>query len=489
MKGTPDAVVLSAPMPAHAVGSQPDELIVLKAHGKRNRMAKTLSLSAGQHVVGDHDGRSVFLLSHARTEKIGNVLDAARALARVAGDEFIIRGALVAGLPPRFRRLLHPKLGVPATIVAVPRSYVALDIDGVSNLLPWYEPGVSDHEDATSAVEELVRDLLTTEFHGVSCWFGFTGSHGVKQGMRLRLFYCLARPLDTPELKAWLGHLCRRGVDTSVFSPAQQVLVAPPNLAAGVHDPVRVRSGLVTGARHVVVPPAAMTLRVMAGQQLGSNRAASQAGKTAGAGQTAVRSGGRRTSGGYLNALARIGDGPDQDGLHAPILSTVGAWVRLNGPGADPATLIEDITKHLATAVLDLTKRSPTYVSDQLASLPSLVADVCQMERQRMASDAAIHEQRVRVAVAAPRPLVSTTVDEAAQSVRDAVRAFITVIPKLIERRNATWRLSQERYFGRDYPATGSVPWRSRGAVVVDVGVGKTEAVISEVVAVMELQP
>lgn len=240
------------------VAGNPNNLVILKALGKHNRMAKSISSSAnGTHVIGNHDTRKVYMVSHSATKEIRNVVDAARALCRVGANEFVLRGGLVKGLGSQFRRILHAKPNARATIVGVPRSYVILDIDGATGVITDYDPVTSDAERAMEAVDELFRDILPPEFHGVKCWLEFTGSHGVKSGMNVRLLFCLSRSLDTKELKAWLGHLRHRNVDTAVSSAAQQILVANPILPNGADDFVKVRNGFVGGPKNVVVPPAA----------------------------------------------------------------------------------------------------------------------------------------------------------------------------------------------------------------------------------------
>ena len=466
-----------------AVVANHDELVVLQALGKRNRMAKSISLLPnGEYAVTPHDGRKVYLVAHARTVKLKNVLDVARALCSVASDEFIIRGSLVPGLPPRFRRLLHAKPTAPATLVETPRSYIILDIDGASSALSWYNPRTSDEETTDWAVEALISDLLPAAFHGVSCFFSCTGGHGVKPGMNLRLAFWLERPMTSEELKAWLGYLRHRGVDQAVFSAAQQVLVAPPILALGLSDPVQVRRGMIWCRRSVVIPPSMSAIAAVARTRK------APAGTPASAGKRPARR--RKPGGGYCEALRRIGDGPDQEGVHGAIMSAIGAWARAAGPDSDGAALISDITGQLATTVVDPAKHSATYIADQVAALPKMVAEVCEMERHRRTSEAAAQHGRMRTPVTADRALVTATADEAAQQVAEAVHKFIRAVPGQMRRRKMVWGLCHQNDFGHTYPApVEPATWRTRGALTVDVGVGKTEQVIKEVVTLIAARP
>lgn len=471
-----------------------EALVVLRALGPRNRMAKRISRSAdGQYLLRTHDGRHIYHVCHARTERLSNILSAARAFARIGRDEFVIRGGLRDGLAPRFRRLLHAKPDAVPTLRHAARDYVIFDIDGAHGVLPWYSPGESDYETTVFAVEELVRELLPAEFHSVNGWFGFSGGHGVKPGMSLRLFFRLSRALGTEELKAWLGHLKPRGLDTSVFSPAQQILLAPPILDNGVTDPVLVRTGLITGMRNIVVVPEIAALEALHHARPTRRSETVQTGRADSGGMShdgnAVRASRRKTIG-YVNALESIGDGPGQGGIHNAILSTVGAWVRSYGPDADPTPLVCEIRRQLANAVVDGAQHSPAYINEQLAALPDLIRDVQGMESARRDSHSAAEAARMRAAVAADRALVRTTADEAAQRVRDAVDGFISGVPKWARRRDAVWTASHRDGFGRQYPAPGeATAWRRRGAIIVDPGVGKTEAVIVGMARILKAHP
>ncbi len=444
-------------------------------------MAKTINLLPNcAYAIGNHHGRNVYMVSHVATKEFRNVAEAAGVLCRVGANEFVLRGGLVKGLGSQFRRLLHAKPNARATIVDVARSYVILDIDGAPEVIPWYDPLTSDAEWATAAVDELIRDILPPEFHGANGWFRFTGRHGVKPGMNLRLLFCLTRPLETKELKAWLGHLRHRKVDTAVFSPVQQILIANPILPKGVNDIVKVRSGFVCGPKNLVVPPAAEVLRALPHRRQTAISAKTSSSAASGSNNAAPKP--PRGAVGYCSKLARIGDGADQDGIHNAILAVVGTWVWLNGWDADPSTLIADITHQIETAVIDHSKHNAAYIAAELAALPGLINGVCAMEREKQASLAAAAAARKRDCIPARHELIKTTVDDAAQQAQVAIAKFVANVKKLKRLRDTTWNLSQTRGFGRDYPAPFEpTDWRPRGAVMVDVGVGKTGVVIDEI--------
>ena len=363
-----------------------------------------------------------------------------------------------------------------------------LDLDDVPNLLPWYAANVSDADTAESAVEELIVDLLPPEFHRVSCWFRFSNSHGVKPGVRLRLLYLLDRPLATDDLKRWLGHLRGRGVDTSVFSPAQPVLIAVPILMHGAPDPVLARDGIVTGRRPVVTTPSVSALSALATRPRAARGSSGDARHihpaSASTTQAVLR------GGGFQRSVSRIGDGPGQDGLHQAIVSAVGSGVRELGPDVDPEIIIRHIKEQIEACYIDPVMHPSAYIDGQLEALPRLVGDVRSMERERLRSETARHALRTRMPVAPDHRLNTTNISEAVAKVAAALNGFMSAVPGWRRRRDAAWTLSFGNDFGRTYPsARAQAPWRERGALFVDVGIGKTEATIGEIVALLASEP
>ena len=91
------------------------ELVVLRALGRHTRMAKTIRRATdGRLLVEPHDGRRVYLVAHARTLNLSDIMQAGRGLAVIAGDEFVVRGAIhVTANPRRMRRLLHARPDCP----------------------------------------------------------------------------------------------------------------------------------------------------------------------------------------------------------------------------------------------------------------------------------------------------------------------------------------------------------------------------------------
>jgi hypothetical protein len=471
---------------AELTSASPSDLVVLRALGKRRRMAKTIrQTSSGQLVIEPHDGRTVFHVAHARTLNMANILQAGRGLAAVADDEFLVRGAVRASAnPQRMRRLLHPKDGSPATLAEVPRAYVILDIDGANPSIAFdprnqviEEDGTPDDPGAVvpweAAIDEFIREALPAPFHGISCWWQFTASMGFKPGLHMRLLFMLDRPMLGDELKRWLAPgLRQHKLDPAVFGAVQQILVAPPILEAGRADPIRHRSGWLTGFKHVVTPPLASEIAAMAGPQPRRKTAAQPVGTTA------LALCDRRQGQSFAERVALIGDGQDRDGFHNAVLAAVGTWMASHEHGADTATLQAALAEAITHAPRDRAVHPDAYIAAQIRALPAMIADVYQSEQAGRAARALALQQ----VVAPPGVLPTGSLETAAQVAREAIRAFLGQVPALLKIRDNFWLEAQVR-FGEGYPARGI--WCRRGAVLVGAGIGKSQAAIAEIGAQM----
>jgi hypothetical protein len=167
-------------------------------------------------------------------------------------DCAVVRGAIAD--PARtdgVRRLVHadPATGDQPTLRERPRLYLALDLDGVPL------PAGLDRRDLAACADEVVK-LLPPAFHGAQHIVAATGSHLLKPGARLRLWFWLSRPVGQAELAAWLRDA---PVDAALFRPAQLIYTAAPLFPAGAADPMPCRTMLLPGAPVVDVPsPAAL---------------------------------------------------------------------------------------------------------------------------------------------------------------------------------------------------------------------------------------
>ena len=123
------------------------------------------------------------------------------------------------------------------TILASPRSWCMLDIDG----LFW--DGPDSHEARLNhAILHLPAEFQNTDFY-----YHFSSSMGIKEGIRVHLWYWLDRPCSDEEMKVWLSGTA---ADPRMFSPTQIHLTSNPRFVEGAVDPVAKRSGLLAFGDH-----------------------------------------------------------------------------------------------------------------------------------------------------------------------------------------------------------------------------------------------
>ncbi len=217
-----------------------DAITILRAHGRR--LCKTIATDGS---VRGYDSARTFDMSE---RSVSNLDDLHAILADLAGrpDRCIVRGAIADPERTRgVRRLLHDDGADLATLVDVPRWWCALDIDG----MPL--PKGCDTSDVFSCGIGAILSL-PAEYHGAACLAQATASHGLKPGMRLRLWCWLSRPTSGAELAFWL-----RGVphlDRASFGAPQVIFTASPIFEAGA-DILKNRLVLVPGPGAVRVPP------------------------------------------------------------------------------------------------------------------------------------------------------------------------------------------------------------------------------------------
>lgn len=161
---------------------------------------------------------------------------------------YVIRGHLIDGPKAKgILRRLHAKLDPPepATITDVPRRWLALDLDKVSL------PEGTDRVDL-QACADAAFTLLPPEFQGCDCIVQASGSHGIKPGARLRLWFWLSRHVWGHELKVWLRD--KTVFDAAVFSAAEPIFTAAPDFEKGAAEHLPSRILRLYGDEQVQVP-------------------------------------------------------------------------------------------------------------------------------------------------------------------------------------------------------------------------------------------
>jgi hypothetical protein len=153
----------------------------------------------------------------------------------------VVRGALVAGPKARgIRRLLvdDPTTGDTATLRDVPRRWLALDFDS----LPC--PDGFPVADLQACIDRALF-TLPEEFWSGDCVAQATASHGLKPGLRLRLWFWLDRPISGAEAEAWLANA---PVDRAIFRAGQLIYTAAPVFEGGAAEHLPTRMLRLPGA-------------------------------------------------------------------------------------------------------------------------------------------------------------------------------------------------------------------------------------------------
>jgi hypothetical protein len=238
---------MTAAAELHRRGLLGDGITVARARGRR--LAKVIRADGA---IAGYDSARSFDLTERTVDRLDSL---ARLLSQLADrrDCCVVRGGIADAHRTRgVRRLLHPDpdTGDLPTLCDVPRCWAALDIDGLAR-----PDGVATSDLAGCAA--VVIKELPAAFRAAGYIAQATGSHGIRSGVRMRLWYWLDRPTSGAELRRWL-----RGapVDHSVFGAAQPIYTATPLFCAGAIDPLPQRTMVMRGVRGTVSVPAASTL-------------------------------------------------------------------------------------------------------------------------------------------------------------------------------------------------------------------------------------
>lgn len=217
-----------------------DTITVLRARSRR--LAKLIGRDG---TIADYDSAKHFDLTEITVDGLDHLEEDLRRLLRQP-DRCVVRGQIAdPGRTRSVRRLLHPDGDELPTLVEVPRRWLALDVDGLAR------PANIAAADLVACAGIAIA-ALPPEFHDARALVQATAGHGIKPGVRLRLWYWLDRPVGTAELKRWLP---ARVVDHALFSAAQIVFTASPVFEDGARDPCATRLvRLSHGTACVAVP-------------------------------------------------------------------------------------------------------------------------------------------------------------------------------------------------------------------------------------------
>jgi hypothetical protein len=239
---------------------------------------------------------------------------------------FVIRGAPLPSTDcERARRLLHddPETGEPATFVAAPRHWFAVDLDKC--------PAHVDLLDDPDGAIDYLLQRLPPELYEASCWWQFTSSQGMpgcENTASARLWFWNRDPLDDASLTRWAlaankaaGH---RLIDDSLYRAVQPHYIANP-IFEGIPDPVPRRCGVRRGfdeCTALILPEPDRD-------------------------DPYEHGGGGFVGRGVEAFLADIGEA---SGFRSPIVGAIASYFATNGPGADPEIIKARLRATIAAA-------------------------------------------------------------------------------------------------------------------------------------------
>lgn len=159
----------------------------------------------------------------------------------------VIRGGLKTGdRAVKIRRLAYDKGDeCPATMKERAHQWVALDMEGIEL------PDGIDPQDIAACADVAIATLPKAFRHGRGIAQA-SASHGLKPGIRLRLWFWLDRALSNRELKVWLKDT---PADISVFRTVQPIYTAAPVFENPAKNPVLRRFAKIDGQSYVIAPP------------------------------------------------------------------------------------------------------------------------------------------------------------------------------------------------------------------------------------------
>ncbi len=376
--------------------------------------------------------------------ELGELIERLRAEATC----FVIRGSLrpeIDATKPVLRRK-RAEPPEPAYFEDVPRQWGMIDVDS-------YEvpEGLNLDEHIDDTIKHAIADLLPEPFREATVFWQLSSSAGFKAGLRVHLWYWFDRPVDTPVLRDWIELRSPR-VDKALFDTIQAHYTADPVIRGGP-DPIARRTGLIEG-RHEFVTLPEMDAAALAAE-LGRRKRDQDAAAASAEGLSPSQI---RTVDG---ALATMGDGLGRRGFNKPLRDA--AWlyaVSTPTKKRDAAALKErmraalladttrdDVSEYLNDAKLD------GYIFSAFAKHPNVAEWPEHTPRYPMPTGDA-QSARDRMAAAIREFLASPTCRASAGKWTDAWFADTDVEPD---------------------------PEPRRGAVLVEVGLGKSEAALKEI--------
>lgn len=367
---------------------------------------------------------------------------------------FVIRGQPKPGInlsKPVRRKVV----GENATFDDVPRQWLHLDIDSVS--APHLDV-ITDPSGAAHYVLDVIKQHAP-ELDGVTCWASFSSSAGVRNetSAKLHVWFWLDREYSTAELKRWSAHVNARAefklIDPAVFGAVQPNYTARP-VFTGMPDPLPVkrRFMLIDGhTEHATLAIAADQPRRPSAQRAGSD-----------------------SGGSFAWGLAMIGG---EGGLRQPALSALAA--RVAEIGADCAVLERDaMIAQVAGSLLAAPPghRSRQTVDGYVSGLGSMFDWLLERQKQTEAARTMCPPRYSDSSLSLADAEVK--LDEVMSEFFNQARAHTPI--RLEQERKAAVARAKAKQKGHA-PPTAYPPTAPVHAIRIDVGGGKTHAVIENI--------
>lgn len=278
----------------------------------------------------------------------------------------------------------RPGDGLPQ-IIAVPRCWVMLDIDGFR-----MRPSDDLAHDPEAAVQHAIESLLPAEFQNVRAFFQLSASAGFVPGiLKAHLFFWLSEPIADAALKALLKQRAPQ-IDLAVIDAVQPHFIAAP-VINGAADPIPRRIGWIKGTGEAVTLPA-LAPRPARTYEPGAYT---------------------QPAGDFAACLARMGDGPGLDGFHATLRA---ATFRYASDCLTAGTRDDDGVIETLRAAIEVAPRGPQRDSvegyrDPVAlqrlidgGFARLTADVQRLADESLPLDGTPGEYVAKQAWGVPRP-------------------------------------------------------------------------------------
>jgi hypothetical protein len=233
----------------------PDSIVILRC-SKKHKATKIHTLNGTDWETESYNAGKWFE-PHVRS--IEDILQLGRLIHRASFDDraLIVRGGLKT-TPKKGQLIRRQYLPDGSALIDVDRQWLAIDLDSAS------APRWAAHQRPKTlrdAVRWAVLTYLPSCFFGISCYYRWSASAGVKpwDELRLQLWYWIDRPVCNKSLREWLQDIPH--VDVSLFNPVQPHFIACP-VFVGAPDPMSEhRDGMLHGPPHVVLPNCVVDLK------------------------------------------------------------------------------------------------------------------------------------------------------------------------------------------------------------------------------------